>query len=56
VADLKAGRVVLPFAVAPPQRGGWYLVCRKERALDCRIGRLLDWLAAEVAADGLGWG
>ena len=55
-ADLKAGRVILPFAAAPPQRGGWYLVCRKERALDRRIGRLRDWLAAEVAADGLGWG
>jgi LysR family transcriptional regulator, glycine cleavage system transcriptional activator len=52
VADLRAGRVVMPFAAAPPQRGGWYLVCRKERALDGRIGSLREWLAAEVAADG----
>jgi LysR family glycine cleavage system transcriptional activator len=56
VIDVKAGRVVVPFAVAPPQRGGWYLVCRKERAHERRVGRLRDWLAAEVAADGLGWG
>jgi LysR family transcriptional regulator, glycine cleavage system transcriptional activator len=55
-ADLRAGRVARPFALALPQRGGWYLVCRRERALDRRIGRLRDWLAAEVAGDGLGCG
>jgi LysR family glycine cleavage system transcriptional activator len=50
-ADLRAGRVVQPLALRVPQPGGWYLVCRKERALDGRIARLRDWLVAEVAAD-----
>ncbi|MEK0084130.1 transcriptional regulator GcvA [Benzoatithermus flavus] len=50
-ADLKAGRIVEPFPLRVPQRGGWYLVCRKERQQDGRIARLRTWLAAEIAAD-----
>lgn len=50
-ADLKAGRLVEPFSLRVPQRGGWYLVCRKERQGDGRIARFRDWLLAEIAAD-----
>jgi LysR family glycine cleavage system transcriptional activator len=50
-ADLKAGRVVQPFPLRVPQRGGWHLVCRKERQQDGRIARFRDWLLNEVAAD-----
>jgi LysR family glycine cleavage system transcriptional activator len=52
-ADLRSGRLVEPFASRVPQRGGWHLVCRKERQGDRRIARFLDWLLAEVAADPL---
>ncbi len=49
--DLRTGRLVQPFALAVPQPGAWYLVCRKERALDRGVRSLRQWLVAEVAAD-----
>ena len=49
--DLRAGRLARPFPEAVAQPGGWYLVCRKERAHDPSIARLRDWLMDEIAAD-----
>ena len=50
-ADLKAGRLVKPFAIETQQPASWYLACRKERADEPRIGYFRDWLKAEIAAD-----
>ena len=50
-ADLKAGRLVKPFATEVRQPGRWYLVCRREQRGDARIIRFRDWLAAEIAGD-----
>jgi LysR family glycine cleavage system transcriptional activator len=50
-ADLKAGRLVKPFAVEVRQPARWYLACRRERRGDARITRFRDWLKAEIAAD-----
>jgi LysR family transcriptional regulator, glycine cleavage system transcriptional activator len=50
-SDLKAGRLVKPFAVEVRQPGRWYLVCRRERRGDARILRFLNWLEAEIASD-----
>jgi len=50
-ADLKAGRLVKPFAVEVRQPGRWYLACRRERRADAHIARFRDWLKAEIAAD-----
>jgi LysR family glycine cleavage system transcriptional activator len=49
--DLRTGRLLQPFPLAVPQPGAWYLVCRKERALDRGVRHLRQWLVAEVAAD-----
>lgn len=49
--DLRTGRLVKPFALEVPQPGAWYLVCRRERALDRGVRDLRQWLVAEVAAD-----
>ena len=50
-ADLKAGRLVKPFAAEVRQPAGWYLACRREQRGDGRITRFRDWLKAEIAAD-----
>jgi len=50
-SDLKAGRLIKPFAVEIRQPGRWYLVCRREQRADARIARFRDWLAAEIAGD-----
>jgi LysR family glycine cleavage system transcriptional activator len=49
--DLRAGRLVRPFAAEAKQPGRWYLACRKERATEPRIARFRDWLVEEIAAD-----
>lgn len=46
--DLRTGRLVQPIALAVPQPGEWYLVCRKERLHDRPIVRLRDWLLSEL--------
>jgi len=50
-SDLRAGRLVKPFAVEVRQPARWYLVCRREQRSDARIVRFREWLAAEIAAD-----
>jgi LysR family transcriptional regulator, glycine cleavage system transcriptional activator len=50
-ADLKAGRLVKPFAIEIRQPARWYLACRRERRGDARITRFRDWLATEIATD-----
>ena len=50
-SDLRAGRLVKPFAVEVRQPARWYLVCRRERRGDARIVRFREWLVAEIAAD-----
>jgi len=50
-SDLRAGRLIKPFAIEVRQPGRWYLVCRREQRADARIARFRDWLAAEIAAD-----
>jgi LysR family glycine cleavage system transcriptional activator len=50
-ADLKAGRLVKPFAIETGQPASWYLACRKERADEPRIGYFRAWLKAEIEAD-----
>ncbi len=50
-SDLKAGRLVKPFAVEVRQPARWYLVCRRELRHDARIARFREWLEAEIAAD-----
>ena len=49
--DLRAGRLLRPFALAVPQAGAWYLVCRKEHAQERSIACLRRWLTTEVAID-----
>jgi len=50
-SDIRAGRLVKPFAVEVRQPARWYLVCRRERRGDARIVRFREWLVAEIAAD-----
>ncbi len=50
-ADLKAGRLVRPFAIEVRQPARWYLVCRRERSKETRIERFRTWLQGEIAAD-----
>jgi len=50
-SDIRAGRLVKPFAVEVRQPARWYLVCRREQRSDARIVRFREWLAAEIAAD-----
>jgi LysR family glycine cleavage system transcriptional activator len=49
--DLRGGRLVQAFPHSVPQRGAWYLACRRERAHDRAILQLRRWLESEVAAD-----
>ncbi len=50
-SDLKAGRLVKPFAVEIRQPARWYLACRKERRGEARIECFRTWLMLEIAAD-----
>jgi LysR family glycine cleavage system transcriptional activator len=50
-ADLRAGRLAKALPQAVPQAGGWYLVCRRERAEDGALRKLRQWLAKEIAAE-----
>ena len=49
-SDIKAGRLVKPFAIDVRQPGRWYLICRHEQRGDARTTRFRDWSAAEIAA------
>lgn len=46
--DLAAGRLVAPFAVSVPKRGGWYLVYRPGRAADPALTAFRRWILAEA--------
>ncbi|TXH34247.1 MAG: LysR family transcriptional regulator [Rhodospirillaceae bacterium] len=49
--DLKDGRLVRPFDISAKQPGGWYLVCRKERAEESRIQRFTAWMQEQIVQD-----
>ena len=49
-SDLRSGRLVTPFDVTIPQRRGWFLVCRDDRADQPSIVAFREWLRDEVAA------
>ncbi|MGH6932095.1 MAG: transcriptional regulator GcvA, partial [Dongiaceae bacterium] len=49
--DLKSGRLVKPFKLEVRQPRRWYLVCRRERRAEPRIGRFRDWLLDQVRLD-----
>jgi LysR family glycine cleavage system transcriptional activator len=50
-SDLRAWRLVKPFAIEVRQPGRWYLICRREQRGDARTTRFRDWSAPEIAAD-----
>jgi LysR family glycine cleavage system transcriptional activator len=50
-SDIKAGRLVKPFAIEVRQPGRWYLICRRGQRGDARTTRFHDWSAAGIAAD-----
>uniref|UniRef100_UPI002232792F LysR substrate-binding domain-containing protein n=3 Tax=Pseudomonadota TaxID=1224 RepID=UPI002232792F len=45
--DLKAGRLVAPFALKVPQPSAWYMICRKERVNEARIRQFEKWLVEQ---------
>ncbi|KXF77818.1 hypothetical protein ATN84_09330 [Paramesorhizobium deserti] len=47
--DLRAGRLVAPFASRVPQPGAWYLICRKERVNETRIKQFERWLVEQFS-------
>ena len=51
--DLRSGRLIQPFSVTVRQPARWYMACRSELRDDPGVGKLRDWLEAEVAADPL---
>ncbi|MDA4832759.1 LysR substrate-binding domain-containing protein, partial [Enterobacter hormaechei] len=48
--DLKAGRLVAPFALKVPQPSAWYMICRKERVNEARIRQFEKWLVEQFEA------
>ncbi|MEK1887178.1 MAG: LysR substrate-binding domain-containing protein [Phyllobacterium sp.] len=49
--DIKAGRLVAPFALKVPQPGAWYMICRKERVGETRIRQFERWLVEQFGGD-----
>ncbi len=47
-ADLQAGRLVQPFAVALPSRGAFHLMIRDAEPLPARIVAFRDWILAQL--------
>ena len=50
--DLKAGRLVAPFALSVPKGKGWYLVHRPARALEPGFATFRAWLLAAARRAG----
>lgn len=51
-ADLAAGRLVMPFAVAAPTPFAYYVVCPQATAERPKVAAFRRWLRAEVERDG----
>lgn len=49
--ELRAGRLVRPFAEALPCRFSYYFVCAKARAEDAKIAAFRGWLVSETVRD-----
>ncbi|NTS29675.1 LysR family transcriptional regulator, glycine cleavage system transcriptional activator [Phyllobacterium sp. YR620] len=49
--DLRAGRLVAPFALRVPQPGAWYMICRKERVGEARIRQFERWLVEQFGGE-----
>lgn len=50
-ADLKAGRLVVPFEIDLPSDSGYFLIYPKESADDPRISAFREWLLSLLAED-----
>lgn len=48
-SDIRAERLVAPFAVHHPNRSGWYLVCAEETLSARKLALFKQWLLAEAA-------
>ncbi|HZQ60151.1 MAG TPA: transcriptional regulator GcvA [Casimicrobiaceae bacterium] len=46
--DLRAGRLVAPFALRAPTTGSYYLAYRAQRQKPARVDRFEDWILREV--------
>jgi LysR family glycine cleavage system transcriptional activator len=51
-ADLAAGRLVKPFAVAVPTPFAYYLVCPEASAGRPKVEAFRQWLRREIERDG----
>ncbi len=49
--DIKAGRLVEPFALPVPHRHHWYFACTSENRNKPKIKRFEEWLVKQVTAD-----
>lgn len=49
VAELAAGRLILPFELQVPLQSAYYLVCAEGAELRTSVAAFRDWLLAEAA-------
>jgi LysR family transcriptional regulator, glycine cleavage system transcriptional activator len=49
--EIRAGRLVQPFALMAPHRHQWHFACKAEDRNKPKIKRFEEWLAKQVAAD-----
>jgi len=49
--EIRAGRLVQPFALMVPHRHQWQFACKAEDKLKPKIRRFEEWLVKQVAAD-----
>ena len=49
--DIKAGRLIQPFAMPVPHRHHWYFACTTENRNKPKIKRFEEWLVKQVATD-----
>lgn len=50
-ADIRGGRLVLPFTIGPPSDRAYYVVCPNQTAARPKIAAFRDWLLNELAND-----
>jgi LysR family transcriptional regulator, glycine cleavage system transcriptional activator len=48
-SDIRAERLVAPFAVHHPNTAGWYFVCPDKTLLPRKVSVFKQWIAAEAA-------